>query len=256
VAHHAAARAIRELQMWQYRAAIDEEDLEALFRLRYRAFSASETLHEVVAGSSQNIDVTAWDLVSVHHGIFADGVAVAAIRAVSGEPTLQSGTVEALAARLGLAPPRQPAVRYPMLAHIASGPLSEKIASQRDQGLAIVECGRLCIEPGLGPATSSRAFRFLAECTLAAELLVGRTDVMYGLSPPKLARIYRAYGFERVKEADEVLAFSTRVRGVLSVLTREQLLAQPIAPRVRRYSDELKRSGSVRRGELPLIDAA
>jgi len=81
------------------------------------------------------------------------------------------------------------------------------------------------------------------------------TDVMYGLSPPKLTRVYRAYGFERVKEVDEILAFSARVRGVVSAITRERLLAQPLAARLCRFSEELKGSGSVRRGEL-LIESA
>jgi hypothetical protein len=239
--------------MWQYRSAIDEEDLEALFRLRYRAFAASETLHEVVAESSQNIDVTAWDLLSVHYGIFADGVAVAAIRAVSGEPTRQSDSVKALAERLGLAPPGRPPMRYPMLAQLASPFLTAKVASQRDQGLRVVECGRLCIAPGLDPATSIRAVRFLAECTLAAELVGGRADVMYGLSPPRLTRMYQAYGFERVEEVGEILAFSTGVRGVLTAVTREQMLGQPIASRLRRYSDQLQGGGSVSDGDLTLM---
>jgi hypothetical protein len=241
--------------MWQYRSATDEDDLEALFRLRYRAFSASETLHEVVAESSRDIDVTAWDLLAVHYGVFADGVPVAAIRAVGGERTLQSDGVKALTDRLGLAHAGQPALSYPMLEQLASQSLTAKVASQRSRGLRVVECGRLCIAPGLDRATSVRAFRFLAECTLAAELVVGRSDVMYGLSPPKLTRVYRAYGFQRVEEVGEVLAFSTRVRGVVSAITRERLLEQPIAPRLHRFSDELRGSGSVRRGEL-LIDAA
>jgi hypothetical protein len=242
--------------MWQYRSATDEDDLEALFRLRYRAFSASETLHEVVAASARNIDVTAWDLLSVHYGVFADGVPVATIRAVHGERTPQSGGVEALAARLGLDLGRaeQPTLPYPMLEQLASPSLTAQVASQRGRGLRVVECGRLCIAPGLDRASSARAFRFLAECTLAAELVGGGSDVMYGLSPAKLAHTYRAYGFERVEDPGEVLAFSTRVRSVVSVITRERLLAQPIAPRLRRFSDELRGSGSVRRGEL-LIDA-
>jgi hypothetical protein len=241
--------------MWQYRSATDEHDLEALFRLRYRAFSASETLHEVVAESSRDVDLTAWDLLSVHYGVFADGAPIAAIRAVGGERTLQSDSVEALAERLGLAHAGQPALPYPMLEQLSSQPLAAKVASQRGRGLRVVECGRLCIAPSLDPASSVRAFRFLAECTLAAELLGDRSDVMYGLSPAKLARVYRAYGFERVDEAGEVIAFSTRVRGVVSAVTRERLLEQPIAPRLRRLSDELRGSGSVRRGEL-LIDTA
>jgi hypothetical protein len=238
------------LQTWQYRSAADEHDLEALLRLRYRAFSASETLHEVVAGSSREIDVTAWDPFAVHYGVFVDGVPLAAIRAVVGEPTFQSGSVDSLTARLGLARASEPALPYPMLEQLGSEPLSEKVASQRRRGLRVVECGRLCLAPDLDHSTSGRLFRFLAECTLAAELLVGRTDVMYGLSPPKLTRVYRAYGFQRVEEVGEIVAFSTRVRGFVSAITRERLLEQPIAARLLRFSDELKGSGSVRRGEL------
>jgi hypothetical protein len=243
------------LQTWQYRSATDERELEALFRLRYRAFSASKTLHEVVAECPPEIDVTAWDVLSIHYGVFANGVPLAAIRAVVGEPTPQSASVKALSERLGLARAGAPELPYPMLEQLGCQPLNEKIASQRGRGLRVVECGRLCIAPELSRATSSRAFRFLAECTLAAELLVRRTDVMYGLSPPKLTRIYRAYGFQRVAEVGEILAFSTRVRGVVSTITRERLLEQPIASRLHRFSDELKGSGSVRRSEL-LIDSA
>jgi hypothetical protein len=238
------------LQTWQYRSATDERDLEALFRLRYRAFSASETLHEVVAESSREIDVTVWDGLSVHYGVFADGVPLAAIRAVAGEPTFQSDGVQALSERIGLARASAPALPYPMLEQFASELLTAKIALQRSRGLRVVECGRLCIAPELDRATSSRVFRFLAECTLAAELLLSQTDVMYGLSPPKLARVYRAYGFRRVEEAGEILAFSTGVRGILSAITREQLAAQPIFPRLRCFSDQLKGYGSVRAGEL------
>jgi hypothetical protein len=243
------------LQVWHFRPAADEQELEALFRLRYRAFSASETLHEVVANCSPDIDVSAWDPLSVHYGVFADGVPLAAIRAVAGEPTLQSESVKALTERLSLAHPREPALPYPMLEQLGSQFLTAKITAQRGRGLRVVECGRLCVAPELDPATSSRAFRFLAEGTLAAELLVRRTDVMYGLSPPKLTRVYRAYGFERVKEVDEIVAFSTRVRGVVSVITRERLLEQPLARRLCRFSDELQGSGSICRSEL-LVESA
>lgn len=243
------------LQIWQYRSAADEHELESLFRLRYRAFSASDTLHEVVAHCSRDIDITAWDPLSVHYGVFADGVPLATIRAVAGEPTPQSGSINALSDRLGLARPRAPAVPYPMLAQLANPFLTAKIASQRDRGLRVVECARLCVAPELDRPTSTRAFRFLAECTLAAEFLTRRTDVMYGLSPPHLSRVYRGYGFERVKEVDEILAFSARVRGVLSTITRERLLAHPLAARLRGLSDELKGSGVVRRSEA-LSDSA
>jgi len=243
------------LEIWQYRSATDEQELEALFRLRYRAFSASETLHEVVVNCSREIDVSAWDLWSAHYGVFADGVPLAAIRAVVGAPTLQSGSIQALNERLGLPCILEPGLPYPMLEQLASPFLSAQIAAQRGRGLRVVECGRLCVAPELDRVTSSRAFRFLAECTLAAELLVRRTDVMYGLSPPKLTRVYRAYGFERVNEVDEILAFSARVRGVVSAITRERLLAQPLAARLCRFSEELKGSGSVRRGEL-LIESS
>jgi hypothetical protein len=242
------------LQIWQYRSAADEQELEALFRLRYRAFAASETLHEVVAGCSGDIDVTAWDSLSIHYGIFMDGVAVATIRAVVGEPTLQSGSVKTLVERLGLPRAHEPALRYPMLEQLASPRLAANIAAQRGRGLQIVECGRLCVSPELDRATSTRAFRFLAECTLAAELLVRQTDVIYGLSPPKLNRVYRAYGFERVAEVEEIRAFSGRVRGVVSSITRERLMEQPLAPRFFAFSDELKGSGSIRRSEA-LIDS-
>jgi hypothetical protein len=243
------------LQIWQYRSAADEHELEALFRLRYRAFSASKTLHEVVADCSRNIDVTAWDALSVHYGVFADGVPLAAIRAVAGERTLQSDSVEALSERLDLPRAPEPVLPYPMLEQLASQFLTATIASQRGRGLRVVECGRLCVAPELDRATSTRAFRFLAECTLAAELLVRQTDVMYGLSPPKLTRVYRGYGFERVKEVDEIRAFSTRVHGVVSAITRERLLEQPLARRLRDFSDELAGSGSVRRSQLQ-IDSA
>jgi hypothetical protein len=233
----------------EFRAPTHERELEALFRLRYRAFSASETLHEVVATCTRNIDVTAWDPLSTHYGVFADGIPLAAIRAVAAEPTPQSAGVNALRERLGLVCTREPALPYPMLEQLASPFLSTQIAAQRSRGLRVVECGRLCVAPELDRATSGRAFRFLAECTLAAELLVRRTDVIYGLSPPQLTRVYRGYGFERVQEVDEIFAFSARVRGVVSSITRERLLAQPFVGRLCTFSDELKGSGSIRLSE-------
>lgn len=237
-------------RIWEYRSAGGEEELEALFRLRHRAFSASATLHEVVAEGSPDIDVTAWDPWAVHYGVFADGVPLAAIRAVAGEPTHQSDGVNALSARLGLPRVYEPAVPYPMLALLASQSFMAKVAAQRDRGLRVVECGRVCVLPELDPVTSGRAFRFLAECTLAAEFLLRRTDVMYGLSPSKLFRLYGAYGFERVQEVEEIVVFSTRVRGVLGAVTRARLLEQPVAPRLRRISAELEGCGKVCLSEL------
>ncbi len=235
----------------EFRAPAHEWELEALFRLRYRAFSASETLHEVVADCTSDIDVTAWDLLSVHYGVFADGVPLAAIRAVAGEPMPQADRVKAVRERFGLIGTREPALPYPMLEQLGSPVLTTRIAAQRRRGVRVVECGRLCLAPELDRATASRTFRFLAECTLAAELLARRTDVIYGLSPPKLTRVYRAFGFELVKDVDEILAFSARVRGVLSTITRERLLEQPFARRLCKLSDELKDSGSIRLSESP-----
>jgi hypothetical protein len=133
-----------------------------------------------------------------------------------------------------------------MLEQLASPFLTTQIAAQRRRGLRVVECGRLCVAPELDRATSGRAFRFLAECTLAAELLLRRTDIIYGLSPPHLTRVYRAYGFERVKEVHEISAFSAQVRGLLSTITRERLLEQPFATRLCSMSAELEVRGSIR----------
>jgi N-acyl-L-homoserine lactone synthetase len=226
-----------------FRQAADEAELEQLFRLRYRVFSTDREIRELVAGASGEIDLVPHDLCAIHYGVFdLDGRALAAARAIGGQASHQTPMVRQVVRTCGLSLP--PVLDpFPILSYFHRKALETLVQAQLAAGLRVVECGRLCVDPAAG-AARAHVFRFLAECTLAAELCDRGVDVIYGMSTIPLFRYYRRLGFVAVPNLPTIEAFSTRVRAVLSLLEREKLTPATVR-RLAERADELRRHGQI-----------
>jgi hypothetical protein len=110
-------------------------------------------------------------------------------------------------------------------------------------GLRVVECGRLCVDPATS-AAGPGIVRFLAECTLAAEFFGRRVDVIYGFSTVPHFRYYRRLGFVRAAQVPQVEVLSTRVRGILSSLARENV-DRRMAERLSAWAEQLQSHGRI-----------
>jgi hypothetical protein len=226
-----------------FRQAADDAELAQLFRLRYRVFSTDREIRELIAGASGGIDLVSHDLCAIHYGVFdLDGRALAAARAIGGQASHQTPMVRQLVQSWGLSLP--PVLDpFPILSHFDRKALEPLVQAQLAAGLRVVECGRLCVDPAAG-AARAHIFRFLAECTLAAELCGRGVDVIYGMSTIPLFRYYRRLGFVATPNLPPIEAFSTRVRVVLSLLEREKL-TPAMGRRLAGRAEELRRHGQI-----------
>jgi N-acyl-L-homoserine lactone synthetase len=228
---------------FRFRQAADQAELEQLFRLRYRVFSTTRDIRELVAGAPGGLDLVPHDLRAIHYGVFdREGRALAAARAIDGQASHHTPMVRQLVqtCRLSLPVVRDP---FPILSHFDRTALEPLVQAQVAAGLRVVECGRLCVDPTAG-AARAHIFRFLAECTLAAELCGRGVDVVYGMSTLPLFRYYRRLGFVAAPNLPPIEVFSTRVRAVLSLLERENL-TPVMARRLAERAQELRRHGQI-----------
>ncbi len=235
---------------YEFREVTDANELEQIFRLRYRVYRACDLRH-FVPENEYGLDLDAYDLRSHHYGLFhcenGQSRVIGCVRVVTDRETDAAPAIRLIAKfhrRFEPVIAKRPPEVFPMLEYVPfKEQITKLIQSSQRKGLSAVESGRLVIDPGHQFQLLGRKLILAAA---AASFGYYGYDQVLAFTYRVALRFYQHAGFRIVPGTGQFLGQGVSSRMCHCFCARSTDIFPADQTLYRRYATELRATGRAR----------